>query len=62
MTFSHAVRYLKESDVAFLRYKENVLSQEMGNVGKSGVFLGQVGLQVLLCSLGQPAQCKHLSR
>ena len=62
MTFSHAVRYLQESDVPFLRYKKDVLSQEMGNFRECRVMPGQIGLQVFLCSLGQSAHCELLSR
>ena len=39
----------------FSRCTKGVLSQEVGNVWKYGVFPSQVGLQVSLCSLGQPA-------
>lgn len=55
MTFSLAVRYLQESEEPFLVRLKDVLSQEMGNVRKCRVFTGQVGMQVFLCSLSQPA-------
>lgn len=60
MTFSHAVRYLQESDVPFCRCMKVVLSQEMRNVRKYGVFSDQIGLEVFLCSLDQPACCELL--